>query len=391
MFLIDKPYISEFFKTTVKDNNISIIDTAGLSELELKPGTKMISEERAIEIIRQQKNPSLYTNSENSIGWIAEHLDFSGLPEKIDLFKDKLKFRELTKSMFPDLFFKGVLTQDLKRLSLDEVPLPFIIKPNIGFFSLGVHKVSALDQWDKTVDSILQEIEQVKEIFPGEVLDTSGFILEQCIEGDEYAIDACFDESGDAVIVGIFKHTFSSADDVTDRVYITSKEIIESNLDEFTAFLNKIGQLAGVKNFPLHLELRRSSHGILLPIEVNPLRFGGMCTTADATFMAYGINPYLCYLNQEKPDWSAALKGKQNKLFSIVVLDNSTGVLAENIRSFDYQKLLSRFEHPLELRKFNYKQYPVFGFLFTETRAENFIELKNILDSNLSEFITVDC
>lgn len=118
------------------------------------------------------------------------------------------------------------------------------------------------------------------------------------------------------------------------------------------------------------------------------MRFGGWCTTADLSFLAYGFNPYLCYYQQKKPDWHEVLKGKEGKLFSIVVLDNSTGIDAEEITSFDYEKLVSSFENPLELRKIDYKTYPVFGFLFTETRENNFIELKNILDSDLNEFIS---
>ncbi len=39
--------------------------------------------------------------------------------------------------------------------------------------------------------------------------------------------------------------------------------------------------------------------------------------------------------------------------------------------------------------KIDYKKYPVFGFLFTETRDDNFSELINILNSDLKEFITV--
>jgi hypothetical protein len=72
------------------------------------------------------------------------------------------------------------------------------------------------------------------------------------------------------------------------------------------------------------------------------------------------------------------------------VLDNSTGIHVDEITAFDFEKLLSTFEKPMELRKINYREHSVFGFLFTETRAENFIELKRILDSNLSEFISVD-
>jgi hypothetical protein len=193
---------------------------------------------------------------------------------------------------------------------------------------------------------------------------------------------------GEPVVLNILKHVFSSDTDVSDRVYMTSKKIIEANLKEFTAFAGEIGRLAGVKNFPVHIELRRNVHGTLLPIEINPMRFGGWCTTPDIAFMAYGFNPYLCYYTQKKPDWSEALKGKEDKLFSIVVLDNSTGMGVDEIVSFDYDLLLSKFEKPMELRKIDFQKYPVFGFLFTETREDNFVELKNILDSDLTEFIS---
>jgi len=388
MFFIDKPYVSDFFKTTVRDNGIPVVGTAIAQKSGLYSGTKIISEEQAIAMAREQDDLRIYTTSENAIGWIAEHLAFSDLPEKIELFKDKLKFREMTQSIFPDFFFREVRVEDLQKMQLSaEIVFPFIIKPTVGFFSMGVYLVAGPDEWDSTVQSILTELDQIKDLYPEEVLNTSSFIIEQCISGEEFAIDAYYNAAGEAVILSIFRHTFSSDADVSDRVYSTSKEIVENNLEEFTDFVDKIGRLSGVQNFPVHIELRREDDGTLLPIEVNPMRFGGWCSTADMSFHAYGFNPYLYYYTQEKPDWSQALKGKEGKLFSLIVLDNSTGRQADEIVSFDYEKLLAGFEKPLELRKIDYKKYPVFGFLFTETREDNFAELKNILDSDLNEFV----
>jgi len=388
MFFIDKPYVSDFFKMTVKDNGIPIVGTAIAKNLNLYNGTKIITEEEAIEIAKEQESLRIYTTSENAIGWIAEHFSFCTLPEKIELFKNKLQFREMTKSIFPDFYFKELLVEELQNIQIDEIPLPVIIKPTVGFFSMGVYKLSNVSEWDEILRLMLAEIEQVKGLYPEKVLDTSSFIIEQCINGEEFAVDAYFNDAGEAVVLSIFRHTFSSDTDVSDRVYTTSKEIMESNLDEFTDFVDKIGTVSGVKNFPVHIELRRENDGTLLPIEVNPMRFGGWCTTADMTFTAYGLNPYLYYYYQQKPDWPALLKGKEEKLFSLIVLDNSTGVTGEEISSFDYEKLQKTFEKPLELRKIDFKKYPVFGFMFVETRESNFAELKNILDSNLNEFTT---
>lgn len=388
MFFIDKPYVSDFFKKTVRDNNIPVVDTDAARQLGLYEGTTLISQEEAIETAKRNSNLRVYTTSENAIGWLAKHFSFSNLPQKIGLFKDKYKFRQMTRTLYPDFFFKGVQVEDLSTLDLSGIPFPFIIKPSIGFFSMGVYRVSKPEEWSHTVDSIQTEIAQIKNLYPEEVLDTSSFIIEQAITGEEYAIDAYYNASGEPVILSILRHTFSSDSDVSDRVYTTSKEIVESNLDEFTSFVEKIGTLAGVKSFPVHIELRRDKDGTLLPIEVNPMRFGGWCSTADMTFHAYGFNPYLLYYAHEKPDWNKALQDKDGKLFSMIVLDNSTGRKSDEIVSFNYKKLLSHFEKPLELRKIDYKQYPVFAFLFVETRKENFAELTYILNSDLTEFIS---
>lgn len=389
MFFVDKPYVSDFFKRTVRDNNIPVVETASAKQMDLYDRTQLISESCAIEMVREGKNIPIYTTSENAIGWISENLSFCDLPEKIELFKNKLKFRQLTKPIFPDFYFRGVNINELKDIQFDELPLPFIIKPSIGFMSMGVYKVTNYKEWNGVIASITAEIDQVKGLYPDSVLDTSSFIIEQCINGEEFAVDVYYNSVGKAVVLGILKHVFSSGSDVSDRVYVSSKDIIEKNLTEFTEFAERIGRLAEVNNFPVHIELRKDSDGTVLPIEVNPMRFGGWCTTADISFLAYGFNPYLYYYQQKKPDWSQLLQGKEGVLYSIVVLDNSTGIAIDKIISFDYDKLLSTFSKPLELRKIDFQQYPVFGFLFTETAEDNFTELQNILDSDLKEYITI--
>jgi carbamoylphosphate synthase large subunit len=389
MFFIDQPYISSFFKETVAKNGIPIVKTDVAVNFKLPNGVKTISERDAIQMAKNAPDLRIYTTSENTIGWISQHLSFTGLPEKIDLFKNKFKFRKMLAPLFPDFYFKSVPADALQSLKTDDIPLPVIIKPAVGFFSLGVHKVTHASQWPAVMDTISSELNDIRRQYPKEVLDTDAFIIEQCIHGDEFAVDAYFDAQGEPVVVGILKHTFSSESDVSDRVYTTSREIIENNLDEFSAFLQQIGQRSRVKNFPVHVELRRNAEGGLLPIEVNPMRFGGWCTTADMTYAAYGFNPYEAYYHERKPDWKTLLRDKAGQLFSIIVLDNSTGFSEKAITEFNYDKLLACFEKPIELRKIDYRQHPVFGFLFTETSPDHLNELDYILNSDLREFVTV--
>lgn len=386
MILVDKPYLSEFLKETSRKYNLPIIQTQAALEMGLNDGDNLLVEDMAIAQLRSAEKLRLYTTSENTIGWIIRNLSFSSLPEKIELFKNKAKFRALTRSILPDFYFREILFTELDTLDFNEFPLPFIIKPNVGFFSMGVHKVSSAEDWDAAKHAIQASVVEKNDLFPSEVLNTDTFIIEEYILGEEFAIDAYFDDNAAPVILGIYKHLFSSDKDVSDRIYITSKEIIEENLAPFTKWLQQVGDIVGVRNFPVHVEIRRTANGEIVPIEVNPMRFGGWCSTADMTAAAYGFNPYVYYFEGERPDWEHILSTREGKVFSLVVLDNSTGYSGEQIADFDYEALLASFENPLELRKLNYQQFPLFGFLFLETRDENFSELERILKSDLREF-----
>jgi len=384
MFFVDRPYVSDFFKTTVKEHGIPVVDTPAAREIGLLPGTRLIAEADAL-AGRGTATP-LYMTSENAIGRLDGASVFAPLRAAIDAFKDKAKFREITRPLFPDFFFRAVPFADLAQIDPETLPLPCVVKPSVGFFSMGVHRVDTPAGWRAAVAAIAADIARVRGLYPASVLDAGTFLIEQCIEGEEFAVDAYFDADGAPVVLGVYRHMFSSADDVGDRIYLTSKAIVRDNLAALTGFLARIGAVTGSRSFPVHVELRRTATGALRPIEVNPMRFGGWCTTADVTSLAHGINPYLLYFKGEKPDWTRILDTAGTAVHSIVVLDNSTGYAAEEIAAFDYDALLAGFEKPLELRRIDYAAYPVFGFLFAETRADNMAELQRILRSDLREF-----
>ncbi len=387
MILVDQPYISDFLRQTIHDNKLPVVKTDAAKALGFENAAYFWDERQAAQAVPTAGNMPIYTTSENAIGWIARHLAFTDLPAQIDLFKDKAKFRELIRPLYPTFFFRQIALDDLDTLDITDLPLPFIIKPTAGFFSMGVHKVTDAADWARVKTAVHTELAQTQNLFPQEVVNTTSFIIEECIKGDEFAMDAYFDADGEPVILNILHHFFSSADDVSDRVYISSKAIIETHLAPFTDFLRQIGALTGVKNFPVHVEVRLDANGQIQPIEVNPMRFGGWCTTADMTYFAYDFNPYLYFLRGQRPDWTDILKDKAGKLYSIIILDNSTGLEAAQIAAFDYERMLATLEKPLELRPIDYHQFPVFGFVFAETRAENFAELDTILKSNLNEFV----
>ncbi|MCK5820562.1 MAG: ATP-grasp domain-containing protein [Bacteroidales bacterium] len=387
MIILDEPYVSEFLQQSLVDHNIQVIMTPVVAEMNLRSDLNFISEGKALEII--QKNPAelLYSNSENAITWISRNLSFTDIPDKIDLFKDKVRFRELISSLYPNYYFRSLEMSDFE--GMKDVPLnyPLILKPAVGFFSMGVYKINRKEDWLTIRSKVIEEIDQLVHLYPVEVFNSTKFILEDCIIGREFAMDAYFDKSGEPVILNIMEHFFSSEEDVSDRLYTSSAAIIRKFKNPFHKLLVEIGKLAHLNNFPVHVEVRITEDDQIIPIEVNPMRFGGWCTTADLAGMAYGFNPYQMYFSQNKPNWDNILKDREDKQYNIVILDNSTGVDVADIQSFNYEKLLADFSGILEFRPVDFKAYPLFGFLFVETNANDNNALERVLSSNLREFI----
>jgi hypothetical protein len=387
MILIDQPYISEFLLQTIKENNLKIVSTEVARTMVSDESLNWIPENEAAEFITNNSGYQLYTNSENSISWVEKNLAYTKLPDQIHIFKNKIKFRELLNDTFPNYFFKGIKFEDLTRFSTENIKFPFIIKPAVGFFSLGVHKVDKPSEWPKVLTKITRDINEIKGFYPNEVVDTDYFILEDCIEGEEYAMDCYFNKIGEPVILSILHHRFSTGKDVNDRVYTTSKEIIEKHLPKMQKFLNTLAALTNLKNFPFHVEVRIDKNGTIIPIEVNPMRFGGWCTTADLSYFAFRFNSYLYFLNGTKPNWEELFNASKNKIYSLVLLDNNSGIPENQIASFNYELLLSDFENPMELRKVDFNDYPFFGMVFVETTSGNEKELDQILTSDLRKYI----
>lgn len=387
MILLDYPYVSDFLLQTIIDNKFAVIATKEAKEIAGNNEVNWIAEEDAAQKLRNTPYSPVYTNSENSISWIQQNTQGTDLPEIIGLFKNKFKFRKLIQEAYPDYFFEAVAAENLRDLDVSGFSFPFIIKPAVGFFSIAVYKVDKAKEWSGTVAKIENDIVRTQSLYPKEVIDNTEFIIEQYVPGEEYAFDCYFDGEGNPVVLSIFHHVFTSENDVSDRVYSSSPEIIQKLQSPILEFLGVIGSKIKLRNFPLHIEIRIDDECRLFPIEVNPMRFGGWCTTGDLSWFAYGINSYEHFFYSKKPDWESIFQSRKGKKYSLILLDNTTGYKPEEIERFDYDALLADFERPLQLRKIEMDKFGVFGFLFTETSIERESELKEILHSNLKKYI----
>ncbi|WP_048126562.1 MULTISPECIES: ATP-grasp domain-containing protein [unclassified Methanosarcina] len=417
MIILDEPYVSQILRDTIIEMNLPVLKNKTSERLGFNREVKLLEDAEFIELLKSQKTCKIYSNSEISLVWIADNLGFTGILEKIGLFKDKFRFRQLIEHIYPDFSYQGVKFESLDELDIGAVRKPFIIKPAVGFFSAGVYKVSTGEEWEKTLSVLKQEMEAIKGLFPAQVFSSGKFVLEDCIEGPELAVDAYYNGEGKPVVLNILEHLFPAENDVEDKVYVTSKKTIETYLEAALKLLRQINEAAklwdyevrsselpdaklqeppGLRDFPLHIELRVDKNNRLVPIEVNPIRFAGWCT-ADIAYYAYGINVHRYFLEGMEPDWKEILKGKNevqesekdNITYCLLIAKKPDEIETEDIEAFDYESFVSHFEKPLELRKLDYRQYPVFAFLFTETRNSNPGEIERYLRTDLKEYVRV--
>ena len=316
MILLEQPYVSDYLIETIRNNSFSVLgtDTARQS----LPETMLTSEHEAIRRYTNE-NELFYINSENAINWITTNLPDTKLAAMVELCKNKASFRKKLKSLFPNYFFEECSFDRLSTLDVASLKFPLILKPSVGFLSFGVYPVHNADEWESTIHTLNIEMNKIKGIFPSNVVDSNNFIIEELIEGEEFAIDAYFDSCGKATILNIFKHPFFNNKDVSDRAYFTSKEIVETHLEPFQRTLDEIGETVDFQNFPCHIELRVNKNAII-PIEINPLRFCGWCIT-DIAQHAWGINVYEYFLKQLKPDWNRILSQSDNQLYYFTIAD----------------------------------------------------------------------
>lgn len=382
MVLLENPYVSPEMLEYLIDSGEPVLENEMSLRLGLKERGRLIDREQMCRRILEGER--VYTNSENALEVIYEELPDSRLAAAVELMKDKAGFRQKLSPLYPDFYYRVLRFSELSSIRYEELHVPFVLKPAVGFFSIGVYPVENERDWDFARN----EIERLQKVwqrdYPDSVVKNSVFLIEEYIGGEEYALDAYYDETGKPVILNLMKHDFASSQDVGDRLYYTGKSLFDRWLDPFTEYLAQVNRCLQVRNFPLHAEIRVTEKGIV-PIEFNPLRFAGWCVT-DLTWFSFGLRTYDYYLRNRKPDWERLLDGRDNRLYTMMLLNKPED--ARPTAVFDYDRLCRRFEKVLHVRPITDLQAPVYGFLFAETDANDRRELDQMLRADMREYLT---
>lgn len=381
MIVLAPPYVSGMLQASVARQGLGVLDLPETRRL-CGNGLNYVDAKTFVSGLGKR----VYTNSESALAPVAELLAHTDIPRMVEACKDKVAFRELTASVFKGYWFTSGSLDELEAMEPDVLQFPLVVKPARGFFSLGVHCVDSRDDWQPTLEALRTEVDEFNVNYPADVVDAGTFIVEQAIDGDEYAIDVYWDNDGNAVITNILRHVFASGDDVSDRLYLTSPEIMEDHLERFSRLMRSIGDACGFRNFPAHIEVRITKGNAILPIEANPLRFAGWCV-ADITRHAWGFDPYEYYFTDRRPDWSSILAPRHGTTYSMVIADLPASVDRSKIESVDWDGIEGLFERVLEFRKIDYREFPVLAFIFAETSQDNLDSLDRTVFEDFTKYI----
>ena len=320
------------------------------------------------------KNKSIiYSNSEACLPFVLENSSDEKLIKTITTLKDKIKTRELLKELFPNYFFIKLKASEINNFKPNK---KLIIKPSIGFFSVGVKIIDKETDMNKLKEELVNEVKENSN-FSKTVLNEEVFIVEDFIEGEEYACDFYFNENQEPVVVSINKHLFASEKDVRDVLYYTNKKIITKTLPLVNNFLKKLSKLLNPSIIPIHMEFKINK-GMVYPIEFNPLRFGGYLL-ADLPYYAFGSNSYEKFFKQEKVNWSKAIEKMRDNNYAFVIGRR------EKKGEVKHDKFKKTFSNLMKYVKISNEKEPAFAIVFS--KDENIENLKKYLYDDFKKYV----
>ena len=378
MVILERPFASDMMVETLEKNGIPVLKNEMSQERVLNG--KVLSDNEFCE--EYKKTGKLYTVSENALGWIYDHIQDKRFLDGISIVKDKSAFRKICRDIYPDFFFKEVNINEMAQLNTDSIVFPCVIKPSVGFLSKGVFVVHNPEEYRKAVETLQQDFAKAGADFPEFVVGKSRFLIEEYIHGEEYAVDAYYDENENPVILNIFHHKFMDESDTSDRLYMTSKGLFDQYEEPFTRFLTNLNNTLHLRNFPMHIEFRYDGKKAV-PIEINPLRFTGFCLNELQVFIS-GQHPMLSFLKGRRVTKDEMWKGREDFTFAFTVLDLPKG---DEDKAFDDEKFSADFPGVIDVRLVPDKTSGVAATVFLKVETANVQAFDRIMSLDMHEYM----
>ncbi len=324
-------------------------------------------------------NDLVCITSEASIELVKQRIDDENKKNAISVLKDKYRFREILTEIIPDYNFRKLKFEEIASL---DIQAKSVLKPSKGCFGTAVKTVSKESNFVQIAKDIKQELDKNSSVLSSEVLSENEFILEDYIDGEEYAVDMFYDHLGEPHIVNIYHHPMPKIEAYLHMIYYTSKSVFDSIYAKAMNFFRELNAILKVKNFTMHSEFRFSENK-LLPIEINSMRFGGM-GLGNMVYHSIGINPYVCFKTGKTPDWNKIWKEGINSksIYAFFIAYNGRHI-NKNLYRPNIEKLKREFTEVLHHELFDYQKQLAFGVFYLK---ENWANLNKLLTIEFNDY-----
>lgn len=313
----------------------------------------------------------LCITSEASIELLKSRMD-DARKNAIEVLKDKNKFREMLSGIYPTFNYTLIKASEISTLMITERS---VIKPVKGCFGTAVRIIEPETNMEVLSRELEDELNKNGNVLSENVLSKEEFIVEQFIEGEEYAVDAYYDSKGEPRIINIYHHPMPKNKAYLHMIYYSSKTVYEEIIDKAKLFFEEIGRILKVKNFPMHSEFKYHK-GELLPVEINTMRWGGM-GLGNMIYHSLGVNPYAHFINDTEPDWQTIWKNYPTEVFSYFIAYNGEKAPIA-LQSPNREKLREKFTQILLEQPFDHQKQLAFGIYCLKETEQNIQELLKI-------------
>jgi hypothetical protein len=327
--------------------------------------------------LRFGKNDKVCIASEVSIETIVSRMDARLRKNTIESLKDKYIFRKTIASIYPEYQYHFVKASEIENLIITRKS---VIKPVKGVFSTAVRTIDIHTDLTNLAAELKTELSKNESIFSDGVLSKEDFLVEEYIEGEEYAVDMFYDAMGNPCIINICHHPIPENKAYLHIVYYFSQEVFDRIYQKAKHFFVELNKILNVTNLPMHCEFKLDDDE-LMPIEINPLRFGGM-GFGNAIYHALKINPYTCFLNNIEPDWQKIWQKIPDDIFCFFIAYNGANINVNEYKP-NRERLKQQFTEVLLGCSFDYQTQLTFGIYYLKETKEN---LANLLKIDFDDF-----
>lgn len=249
-------------------------------------------QEEAFNIIKQayQETPfdgvmTLFEPALDFVAKVAEKLKLPYLPiSVIENCRNKNEMRKILKenNLNTPTFYELASDEILDELSFE---FPLVVKPTNGFSSQGVSRVNNREE-------LVESINKVKKINKDELgkftQNKSGIVIEQFIDGPEFAIET-FSIKGEVYVLSIGYKGDCKGPFFEEGVYIAPAQLDEKLKSTIANEASRAVKALGIESGPAHTELRLNQDGVPYVIEVGA-RIGGSGVSHYIVKESTGIN-----------------------------------------------------------------------------------------------------